>query len=84
MANTIKRMVPKVRDEELTGLGTGSNTVYGLKLESDVRDKIFWILWGSGAPGTDYDTAPAGSLYFDFTNSQGYVKNVSTNWTQMT
>lgn len=84
MANTIKRLAAKVRLEAKTGLGTGSNTVYAFHLEAEDKSKQFYILFGSGAPSTDYDTAPAGSVYFDYTNAEGYVKKATSGWTQMT
>ncbi len=85
MANTLIRMVPKVRTEAKTGLGTGSNTAYMLHLESEDKAKEFYLLWGSGDPSTDYDTAPAGSFYADYSgNGQLFLKNVATGWTEQT
>lgn len=85
MANTLIRLVPKVRVEAKTGLGTGTNTVYMLHLESEDKAKEFYLLWGSGAPGTDYDTAPAGSLYVDYAASgKIHRKNTTSGWTAQT
>ena len=85
MANTLVRLVPKVLTEAKTGLGTGTNTVYMLHLEAEDRAKEFYLLWGSGDPGTDFDTAPAGSLYVDYGgNGQLWVKNVASGWTEAT
>lgn len=84
MANTLVRLVPKVRLEAKTGLGTGTNTAYILDLESEDKAKQFYFIWGSGVPGTDYDTAPAGSLYIDYTNAEAYVKKATTGFTQLT
>jgi hypothetical protein len=81
MANTIKRLVLKSRLEAKTGLGTGTNTVYAAHFEAEDKGKQFYLLWGSGAPGTDYDTAPAGSMYFDYTNATVNIKKVASGWT---
>lgn len=85
MANIIKRLVPKVRLEAKTGLGSGTNTVYALHLESEDKAKEFYLLWGTGAPSTDYDTAPSGSLYIDIAASgKVYNKNTTSGWTAQT
>ena len=84
MANVLVEMAIPVRLEAASGFGSGTNTAYALKFESRDRVKNFYLIWGSGAPSTDYDTAPAGSIYIDFTNAEGYVKKATTGWTQMT
>lgn len=84
MANTIKRLVPKVRLESASGLGSGTNTVYALHLEAEDKSDQFYLLFGNGDPSTDYDDCDAGSLYVDYTNAKAYVKNVASGWTELT
>lgn len=84
MANVLVRLVTKVRSEEKSGLGSGTNTVYFLKHEAENKALIFWQLWGSGAPSTDYDTATVGSQYTDYTNIKFYIKKATTGWTEVT
>lgn len=80
MANTLKRLVPKVRLEATTGLGSGTNTAHVLHLEAEDKSKEFYLIFGDGAPGSDYDTAPAGSIYVDYTNSALYVSDGAGTW----
>jgi len=84
MANTIVRMVPKVRLEAKTGLGTGTATVYGFHLESEDKAYEAWFLWGDVAPSTTFDTAPAGSIYIDKVAGTLYTKDVASGWTEAT
>ncbi len=84
MANTLIRMVPKVRLEAKTGLGTGTATAYAFHLESEDKAKEFYILWGAAAPGTDFDTAPAGSLFIDYVLGTLHTKDVASGWTEAT
>lgn len=39
------------------------------------------LIWGAGAPSTNYNNAPNGSLYTDMTNFKLYIKTASATWT---
>ena len=84
MANVLKRMILKSRLEAKTGLGSGTATVYIAHFESEDKAKQFYFVWGDAAPSTNFDTAPAGSLFIDKTNGEAYVKDVASGWTQLT
>lgn len=39
------------------------------------------LIRGTGAPSTDYNNAPNGSLYIDMTAFKIYIKTASSTWT---
>jgi hypothetical protein len=84
MANVLKRMILKSRLEAKTGLGSGTATVYIAHFEAEDKGKQFYIVWGAAAPSTNFDTAPAGSMYIDYVLGSAYIKDVASGWTELT
>lgn len=54
---------------------------YAIKYVSE--DGVFttWHIYGAGAPSTDFNDAPNGSLYTDTTNYKLYIKTAAATWT---
>ena len=84
MANVLKRMILKSRLEAKTGLGSGTATVYIAHFESEDKAKQFYIVWGAAAPSTNFDTAPAGSIYVDYVIGTMHIKDVASGWSALT
>lgn len=55
------------------------DTCLGYMVIGDGTTKIHLIL-GGGAPSTDYNNAPFGSLYIDITNKTMSIKDAATSW----
>ena len=49
--------------------GAGSTLADG-----KTKDAQTLTIWGSGAPSTNYNNAPNGSVYIDYTNAAIYIK----------
>jgi len=51
-------------------------TTYGYAVtgSTDAGTWSYHVLHGTGAPSSDHDNAPNGSVYFDYTNKTSYVK----------
>lgn len=50
-------------------------------LKNDNTTFAILQVYGTGAPGNDYDNAPNGSLYTDMTAYKLYIKTGDTAWT---
>lgn len=44
-------------------------------------ERSTYLIFGTGAPSTNYNNATNGSLYQDYTNLKWYVKTADTSWT---
>lgn len=84
MANNLFRLVPKVRLENKTGLGSGTADVAIFHLESEDRVYNHYLIIGDAAPGTNFDDVPAGSLFIDKTNINLYIKRNVSGWYTVT
>lgn len=77
MANVLEmiRDYDPVRDG---GLSFPSTTDY---TRFKGKNSDFMILAGTGAPSTNHNNAPNGSLYHDYTNLKWYIKTAAASWT---
>lgn len=48
--------------------------------QNGTERSIMFIL-GTGAPSTNYNNAPNGSLYVDYTNLKLHIKTAASTWT---
>jgi hypothetical protein len=73
--------VLKIQDEfpDAENRNTYPTTCLGYLVLGDDTTKIHLIL-GTGAPSTNYNNAPYGSLYWDLTNYAIYIKDAATSW----
>jgi len=58
-------------------------TCLGYVVLGDETTKIQLIL-GTGAPSTNYNDAPYGSIYWDLTNYELYIKDAAASWGKIT
>ena len=80
MAVEATRMVPNVR--ELGEIFGSSTAHYVLKLESTDGVLTAFIIFGSGAPSTNFNDATVGaSLYIDTANGKVYTMTAAATWT---
>lgn len=42
---------------------------------------VYHVIFGQGAPSTNYNNAQNGSLYIDTTNFKLYIKTAASTWT---
>lgn len=82
MADTIVNMVLDVRQPAKTAY-EGSGTVYKLSFTSEDNAFSWQILFGAGAPSTNYTDAPTDSLYIDTTNHMLYYKTAADTWAEI-
>lgn len=82
MAQTIVRLVPKVRVEAATAF-SGTGTAYVFPLDAEDHAYAPWFIWADQAPGSDFDDAPAGSVFIRTTAGSVtmYIATVAGTWT---
>ena len=86
MALVLKRIVPKIGVERANPFAaptTGTTYYYQLEAEDGGLSDLF-LLWGTGAPSTNYAEARIGSHYTDLSNGELYVKTAASTWTKQT
>jgi len=84
MAYDVVRVIPNVRLENRTKY-EGTGTIYVLKMESEDKAYSWDWIWYAGAPSTNFTAAPVGSMFFDITNGNAYLKeDTADTWTDLT
>ncbi len=60
-----------------------TGTAYFIRFTSADGAKDFWIIFGSGAPSTNYNDAPLDSIYIDTTAHMIYYHTAAATWAEI-